>query len=87
MEQLDFTVVNNYKISQLKFNWTDSVMEITCIDAFGKVVTNSYSGAAATGLMNALNVANFSVKSLHRNALEYLVSTGSLPVGTIGGTP
>ena len=87
MEQLDFTVINNYKISQLNFNWTTSSMEIVCIDAFGQTLVSSYSGAAATALMNALNVADFTVKSLHRSALEYLVATGKLPAGTIGGTP
>ena len=87
MEQLDFTVQNNYKISQLNFNWTTSIMSIVVIDAFGQSLTCSYSGQEATNLMNFLNQANFTVKSLHRNALEYLVSTGKLPNGTIGGTP
>lgn len=87
MEQLDFTVQNNYKITQLNFNWSNSTMDIVLTDAFGKTLTCSYNGATATTLMNALNVGNFSAKSLHKTAFEYLIATGKVPAGTIGGLP
>ena len=87
MEQLDFTVQNNYKVSQLLFNWPDSTMSITLVDSQGSLLICSYTGADATNLMNALNRANFTVKSLHRSALEYLVATGKIPAGSISGNP
>ena len=45
-----------------------------------------YDGAIAMTLMNALNKADLSVKSLHRRILEKLTADGKLD-GAISGVP
>ena len=87
MEQVNFTIQNNYKIAALNFDWVGAKVEMSVVDAFGKVVLCTYLGQEATILMNALNVSNFSTKSLHKSVLEYLIATGKIPNGTIEGTP
>lgn len=44
-------------------------------------------GTVAASLLHALNTADLSVKSLQRRVLEYLVSDGKLPAGSVSGTP
>lgn len=52
----------------------------------GREIIATWSGAPAESLILALNVANLSVKSLHRRVMEQAITDGKL-AGAISGTP
>lgn len=86
MEQVDITPVQppsvtNYKISSLTI--TPSVIDITLADNAGGTVTHTYADQA---MVQALNTANLSVKSLNRRLMERMIADGKI-AGTISGTP
>jgi hypothetical protein len=49
----------------------------------GKMYVGTYSGAEATQLMQTLNTANLTTKSLQKRVLEKLQADGKLPPGTV----
>ena len=90
-EQLDITPVQppactTYKLDSLTLNWGQSSIDITLRDNLGQTQTFSYGDATAASMMQALNTANLSTKSLYRRVLERLVADGKI-VGTVSGTP
>lgn len=87
MEQLDFTVVKNYRIDKIILDWANSTIDVTLRDNLGGLLVCSYTGAVATNLMIVLNTVDLSVKSLHKRIMEKLLTDGKVPSGTITGTP
>lgn len=53
----------------------------------GKTITAVYTGSVAETLLNALNKADLTVKSLERRVIERLLADGKIGTGTISGTP
>lgn len=96
MEQCDLTTpapypppgpaTANWKVDELHFLWTARKIEIILRGENGERRNVSYQGDIAAALMTALNVANLSVKSLHRRVIERLIADGHL-AGTISGSP
>ena len=92
METLDLTTpvqppsTTTYRVTVLHLDWPNGVINITLVDNNGVAMTVNYTNAEATTLMQFLNTANLSVKSLHKRILEKLVADGKL-TGTISGTP
>lgn len=87
MEQVDITpvqppAITTYTIAKVTVE-PPAVIDIVLRDNLGGTVTHSYNDAA---LVNALNTANLSVKSLHRRIMERLIADGKI-TGTISGTP
>ena len=95
MEQLDLTTplppagttVLNYRIIELVMNWPNAHVAVTLSDQVGGTITCTYDGAEAASLMLTLNRANLTNNSLHKRAINKLVSDGKLPAGTITGSP
>lgn len=91
-EQLDLTTpiqapsVTSYRVIALSMVWPTGDIAITLADPLGGTQTFSYTGADGVALMQTLNTANLSVKSLHKRILEKLVADGKL-TGTVSGTP
>lgn len=82
-------------VARLRLDWADAVIEVHLreVDAFNIPVGNGkwhvakYEGLDATNALRALNIANLSVKSLHRRLMERLQADGKLPAGTVSGAP
>ena len=91
-EQLDLAApitppsTTTYKVIFLSMQWPQGEVSITLADENGKTTGYSYNGPEATSLMQMLNTANLSVKSLQRRILEKLVNDGKL-TGTVSGPP
>ena len=52
-----------------------------------EVAWSDTAGQNATALMNSLNKANLTIKSLQRRVIEQALADGKLPAFTISGTP
>lgn len=78
--------ITSYRVSRLVLDLPAKQLWIALLDNNDQDHGYSYEGDPAVTLMNALNTANLSVKSLQRRILEKLAADGLL-VGTIGGTP
>ena len=92
-EQIDLTTPDqstagtpNYRISSLSLDWDAARIDIGLNSASGIRRAFSYSGAAATTLLKALNTANLSTTSLHKRILQRLKTDGHL-AGSISGVP
>lgn len=78
--------ITDYRVVQLTLDWTNPAIVIGLRGGNGESQSFQYTGATATTLMQQLNVANLSVKSLHRRIIERLVADGKL-AGAISGSP
>lgn len=59
---------------------------ISLVGDNGERATEEVLGATATTLMNGLNTANLTLKSLHRRVMEWLVANRGY-VAAVSGTP
>ena len=76
-----------YRIAQISFDWEQTRVAVVLVGTNGErkeVVYGQNTGAR--GMMRALNKADFSTKSLHRQLMEKLLADGHL-AGTISGAP
>jgi hypothetical protein len=76
-----------YHVVLLALNWAKSSIRVVVQDSDGMRTIHSYSGSAATTLMDFLNKADLSANSLHKRVLDRLVSDAKLPAGTVTGSP
>lgn len=93
-ERVDLTVpdqtepgTTHYSVASLFLSWEAKSITIVLLGENNErkqVVYDDNTGA--TALMNGLNKADLSVKSLHKRIMERLLSDGHL-AGTISGTP
>ncbi len=70
----------------LHLNWEAATLKVAFRGDNGEYISVGYEEAEATSLMQSLNKADLSVKSLHRRIMEKVVTDGKL-TGTISGTP
>lgn len=77
---------SDYRVVLLHMNWERASINIHLRGTNGELKEARYDGATATGLMQGLNTANLSIKSLHRRILERLIADGKL-AGSISGAP
>lgn len=83
--QPDPSSASDLVVAKIVLDWEGAGIVIT-LKKNGVRKEVSYNGATATTLMNQLNTANLSTKSLHRRLLERLIADGHLS-GTISGSP
>lgn len=85
MEYISLTTperIIRYKLDQLILRWSDSIIIIGLLANTGQYKNIKYDGSKAKVLLDALNTANLSTKSLHKRILEYIISDGIIK-GTI----
>ena len=76
-----------YSIAALILEWDAKQIIIRLKGDDGSYKTVDYNDSeGAVTLMNQLNKANLTIKSLHRRILEKLIADGKI-VGSISGTP
>src|SRR5262245_46005886 len=63
------------------------VVNITVRDDQGKLITAHYDGQVAQDYIKFVNTGNFSVNSMQKRTLQKLSQDGTLPPGTVTGTP
>lgn len=80
------TPVKDYEIITFSMSITLKQVVIVFKNELNHAHTLVINGQEAVDMMKAINVANFSQKSLQRTLLEKLVLSGSL-TGTISGSP
>lgn len=84
-----------FRVNQLLLQVEPPIIgvELVEVDAAGvwlptpRKITVRYYDAEATALLNILNTANLSTKSLHKRVMEKLQLDGKLGTGTFVGTP
>lgn len=76
----------DYQVVYLELDWEHARIVVRLLAPDGRRIAHNYLGATATTLMRQLNIANLSVKSLHRRVIERLVADGVVS-GSIGGVP
>jgi hypothetical protein len=63
------------------------ILYIVVKDDSQALTSFTYSGAVAVTMIQTLNVADCTTKSMHKRILEKLVADGKLPAGTVEGAP
>jgi hypothetical protein len=76
----------DYRVIGLLLEWERASIVMHLRGTNGERKECRYDGAEATTLMRALNVANLSIKSLHRRILERLIADGKI-AGSVSGVP
>lgn len=79
-------VTADYRVRRLVLDVEAPAIIIQVRGTNGEAKEFSYQGATAQALLQALNTANLTTKSLQRRILEKLIADGKL-VGTVTGTP
>ena len=93
MEQLDLTTptagpsIVSYKVLRITFGTSPPIIDWTVADNTGASYSGTYSGEQAATMLSALNTANLTTNSLQKRILTQLQADGSLPSGSISGTP
>lgn len=93
-EQVDLTTADQaqvgtltYRVSQITLDWEHGRIVIRLVGDNGKRKDVVFGDADnARSLMQTLNKADLSTKSLHRRIMEKLIADGHL-VGSISGVP
>jgi hypothetical protein len=94
-EKIDLTVpfkpdpreASELRLARVDLNWEASSIVLELADPVSGVRQSFvYDGQEAMTIMQALNKANLSTKSLHRRIMEKLLADGHLE-GTISGAP
>ncbi len=92
-EQIDLTTpfpdipgIDSWKVSFLGLDVEQSTISIGLVSNNGKHTSAQYTGAVAVTLLNALNKANLTVKSLQKRILERLLADGKFD-GSVSGVP
>lgn len=76
--------ITNYKLVALSFDIEAQSISMTAKSNTGSYLSRVINGAVAVTLMNQLNTANLSVKSLQRRVLEYMAMQGDFTGSVIG---
>lgn len=76
----------DYRVVYLLLEWEQAFIVIHLRGTNGERKVARYEGSEATTLMQTLNKANLSIKSLHCRILEKLIADGKLS-GSISGSP
>jgi hypothetical protein len=79
--------ITDYEVITLTLQRVGSIVYIEVRANTGEITRKMYDGATAATMIQQLNKANLSVKSLERRILERLAADGVLAAGTISGTP
>jgi hypothetical protein len=66
---------------------TAGFLNVILKDDSGAFNAYVYTGEIAATMIQTLNVADCSVKSMHKRILEKLVADGKIPPGTVEGAP
>ena len=91
-EQLDLTTpvtppsVTDYRVNVKYFDTRKQIARFGLLDNTGKRIFFLYTGPVAAQIINVLNKANFTNKSMDKFILERLVADGKLS-GTVSGSP
>ena len=79
--------VTDYEVGLLSLDRLRQIVYIEVYANTATVVAVKYTGAVAGTMIQQLNKANLSTKSLERRIIERLQLDGYLPAGTINGFP
>lgn len=79
----------SFKVARLLLNPEQALIVIVVRGTRGEIIEATREGSVATNLMQILNKANGTIKSLEKRAMEWLQTQpeGALLQGTITGTP
>lgn len=84
------TSATTYTIDFIFLNWRGHTLEVQVEDNTGKTFYKAYGPTTTpTGdaLMIALNKANLTTSSLYKRTLLQLASDGTIPPGSVTGSP
>jgi hypothetical protein len=81
------TTRTTYRLSLIILDWDGAFISIRLVGSDGGDLVRTYSGAAATAKMTALNTANFTVTSLQKKVFQMLLVDFPELAGVISGTP
>lgn len=78
---------SGYTLLRLVLDWEASRIEAVVRGSDGVEVQGEWRGPAAVTMMTALNTADLRTNSLVKRVFTQLVAAGTLPAGTVTGTP
>lgn len=79
--------VTTWKVNELHLSRKHSSIFVEVERSDGVTIQWTYWGTVALTLINALNKANLTVKSLEKRILEQLAADGIITAGAVTGTP